>query len=140
MSDLISRQTAMNAFLAELARRERNNLLHTWTTADVKYFIADILEQLPTVDADEFEWCHDCKEYNQNAHCCHRWTKVISNTVNDLKTQGYEPVKHGYWVENDEGDYHCSVCNAIVESDEKSRHYWGYCYHCGAKMDGGDAE
>ena len=51
MSDLISRQAAMDAFLAELTRRERNNLLHTWTTADVKYFIADFLEQLPTVDA-----------------------------------------------------------------------------------------
>ena len=50
MSDLISRQAAMDAFLAELTRRERNNLLHTWTTVEVKYFIADILEQLPTVD------------------------------------------------------------------------------------------
>lgn len=46
-----------------------------------------------------------------------------------------KPVKHGRWVKNEEGDYHCSECKAIVESDEKYRHYWVYCYHCGAKMD-----
>lgn len=43
--------------------------------------------------------------------------------------------KHGRWVKNEEGDYHCSECKAIVESDEKSRHYWGYCYNCGARME-----
>ena len=35
--------------------------------------------------SEEFEWCHDCKEYDQEAHCCHRWTKVIRNTVEELK-------------------------------------------------------
>lgn len=45
------------------------------------------------------------------------------------------PPRRGHWVKNEEGDYHCSECKAIVESDEKSRHYWVYCYHCGAKMD-----
>lgn len=51
MSDLISRQAAMDAFLADLTKREEKNLLHTWTTVEVKYYIAKILEQLPTVDA-----------------------------------------------------------------------------------------
>lgn len=53
----------------------------------------------------------------------------------DAPTIDAVPVKHGHWVKNDEGDYHCSICKAIVESDEKYRHYWGYCYHCGAKME-----
>ena len=36
---------------------------------------------------EEFEWCHDCKEYDQTAHCCHRWTKVIRQTVEELKAK-----------------------------------------------------
>lgn len=47
MSDLISRQAAIDAFLTELTKRERTSLLHTWSTVEVKYFIAKILEQLP---------------------------------------------------------------------------------------------
>lgn len=69
------------------------------------------------VQPTEFEWCTDCKEYDQEAHCCHRWTKVIRNAVNDLKAQGYEPVKHGHWEDDNE------------EKDTK------YCPHCGAKME-----
>lgn len=96
----------------------------------------------PTVDAEpiepiEFEWCHDCKEYDQNAHCCHRWTKVIRNTVNDLKTQGYEIVRHGHWQQmwedEDQIQARCSCCGMV---------FWigkgrdgNYCPNCGAKMD-----
>lgn len=36
-------------------------------------------------DDTEWEWCHDCKEYDQEAHCCHRWTKVIRETVAELE-------------------------------------------------------
>ena len=37
------------------------------------------------IDDTEWEWCHDCKEYDQEAHCCHRWTKVIRKTVAELE-------------------------------------------------------
>ena len=47
MDDMISRQAAINAFLTELTKRERKNLLHTWSTVEVKYFVADMLEKLP---------------------------------------------------------------------------------------------
>lgn len=33
----------------------------------------------------EWEWCHDCKEYDQEKHSCPRWTKVIRNTVAELE-------------------------------------------------------
>jgi hypothetical protein len=49
MNDLISRQAAIKAFLTELTKRERKNLLHTWSTVEVKYFVADMLEKLPSV-------------------------------------------------------------------------------------------
>lgn len=47
-----------------------------------------------------------------------------------------EPIRHGRWEDKyDDGNWHCSVCGAIVEKDEQDRHNWNRCYHCGAKMD-----
>lgn len=55
---------------------------------------------------EEFEWCHDCKEYDQEQHCCHRWTKVIRNTVEEMKQEYIErdvldkiraEIKEWYW-------------------------------------------
>lgn len=97
------------------------------------------IDAAPTVDAkpteEQFEWCHDCKEYDQNAHCCHRWTKVIRNTVNDLKTQGYEPVRHGRWIDAS-GMILCSECGDSwgTETEEMVRSF-NYCPNCGSKMD-----
>lgn len=47
MSDLIDRKAAIDAFLTELTKRERKNFLHIWSTVEVKYFVADMLEKLP---------------------------------------------------------------------------------------------
>ena len=33
----------------------------------------------------EWEWCHDCKEYDQEKHCCHRWPKAIRQTIAELE-------------------------------------------------------
>ena len=101
-----------------------------------KAMILTLVDEQPTVEAEpteeQFEWCHDCKEYDQNTHCCHRWTKVIRNTVNDLKTQGYEPVRHGHWefIGGYGYQYRCSACNTCAERKTK------FCPYCGAKMDG----
>jgi rubrerythrin len=97
-----------------------------------------IIDVQPTVDANpvqpiEFEWCHDCKEYDQDAHCCHRWTKVIRNTVNDLKTQGYELVRYGHWEIDKRGNWVCSLCgNGPYHDNMKNM---DYCPNCGAKME-----
>lgn len=48
MNDPISRKAAIDAFLTELTKRERKNLLHTRSTVEVKYFVADMLEKLPS--------------------------------------------------------------------------------------------
>ena len=54
------------------------------------------LDDCPLIEIDdtEWEWCHDCKEYDQEAHCCHRWTKVIRKTVEDVK-ESYKIVTCG---------------------------------------------
>ena len=42
---------------------------------------------------EEFEWCESCKEYDQERHCCHRWTKVIRNTLTDNTNVVLEDIK-----------------------------------------------
>ena len=44
-------------------------------------------EELRREKEQTFEWCHDCKEYDQEAHCCHRWSKVIRTTITDNKAE-----------------------------------------------------
>lgn len=34
---------------------------------------------------EEFEWCYDCKEFDREAHCCPRYTKVIRKTIAELR-------------------------------------------------------
>ena len=53
MQDLISRQAAIDAFPTELTKRERKNLLHTWSTVEVKYFVVDMLEKLPSAQPEQ---------------------------------------------------------------------------------------
>ena len=63
MSDLISRQAAIDAFLTELTKRERKNLLHTWSTVEVKYFVVDMLEKSPSAHPEIIR-CKDCRHNN----------------------------------------------------------------------------
>ena len=44
------------------------------------------LEQEPQT----FKWCTDCREYDQEKHCCHRWSKVIRNTVDEMEQEYIE--------------------------------------------------
>ena len=53
LNDLISRQAAIDAFLTELTKRERKNLLHTWSTVEVKYFVVDMLEKSPSAQPEQ---------------------------------------------------------------------------------------
>ena len=45
------------------------------------------VKELPSAQPEEFEWCTDCKEYDQERHCCHRWAKVIRKTVDEIKAE-----------------------------------------------------
>ena len=85
-----------------------------------------VLEQEPQT----FKWCTDCREYDQEKHCCHRWSKVIRDTVEEMKQ---EP-KMGRWIANApqydmlNPQYICSECgNAHTRTTP-------YCEMCGAKM------
>lgn len=40
-----------------------------------------------TRQSSSYEWCTDCKEYDKDKHCCHRYTKLIRETVEELTSQ-----------------------------------------------------
>ena len=63
VNDCISRQAAIDAFLTELTKRERKNLLHTWSTVEVKYFVVDMLEKLPAAQSE-----HTCVNCGRTAN------------------------------------------------------------------------
>ena len=67
--------------------------------------VIDIIENLSSAEPEpeDFEWCHDCKEYDQDKHCCHRWTKVIMNTLEEIKTKwGWIPFTEALPEEEEE--------------------------------------
>lgn len=51
----------------------------------VKFVAVSEIEKIPSAEDESFEWCTDRKEYDQEAHCCHRYSKVIRNTVEEMK-------------------------------------------------------
>ena len=64
-----------------------------WLTID-----QEIPHDCPLIEiADtEWEWCHDCKEYDREKNCCHRWTNKIRDTVAELEEHyGKYINKHG---------------------------------------------
>lgn len=54
------------------------------------------LPALEMQEQAENEWCPDCAEYDKENHCCHRFTKVIRQTVEECKrewaNEGWIPV------------------------------------------------
>ena len=51
------------------------------------------IHALPSVTLQEpktFKWCTDCREYDQEKHCCHRWSKAIRDTVEEMKQEYIE--------------------------------------------------
>ena len=43
--------------------------------------------QLEYEQPQSFKWCTDCREYDQANHCCHRYSRVIRDTVAELRQE-----------------------------------------------------
>ena len=72
------------------------------------------IELIPSAQSETFEWCHDCKEYDQEQHCCHRWSQRIRKTIEELEANYPQDIKDElqYWKERAaklERDYYIKI-------------------------------
>ena len=117
MDDLISRQAAVDALKTGLAFHS-----YAWGVA------ATIILSLPSAQTEYKldEWCTDCKEYDNEMHCCPRFNRVIRTAIEDSKV--------GKWISCKErlpehsGDY-----IVTIKSNAADVYDICTCYYDGAK-------
>lgn len=83
MSELIDRQAAIDALKTDASFVMFDD--HGNYTAD-GLRILEVLTALPSAQHYD-EWCTDCKEYDQEHHCCPRWNRVIKTTLADVQPE-----------------------------------------------------
>ena len=49
--------------------------------------------------SESFEWCNGCKEYDQEQHCCHRYSKVIRQAFEEMKVVHCIDCRHSEYDE-----------------------------------------
>ena len=120
MRDLISRQSAIDAL--------------EWKWAGKAAI--DAIKNLPSAEPDFNEWCTDCKEYDQERHCCPRYNRVIREALDAV-----EKPKTGKWIHDEPKDAieaiflarpKCSECGFEIAYETH------FCPNCGADMRGED--
>ena len=112
MSDLIRREDVENTIqrLCDLCGEEERTNGVMCGACNLDNFIR-VLNDIPSAELEDFEWCHDCKEYDQEKHCCHRWTKVIRNTVEEIKTKYWKWIPVSERLPEDENEVIVTVCD-----------------------------
>ena len=72
-------------------------LKHADTTVGkkIKTRTAEALEMAIEALSAEYkhEWCHDCKEYDTEKHCCHRYSSFIRESLQDNIDAVLEDIK-----------------------------------------------
>ena len=90
MADLIDRQYAIEHYQYACGRTsckecplhmKATDMGDTFTDCELELF----LYNLPPAQPDLDEWCTDCKEYDQEKHCCPRWNRVIRKTAEEVR-------------------------------------------------------
>ena len=93
MDETITKKQAIEAISDELDRIDH-----------VPQWVLDRLERairkLPSAEEESFEWCTDCKEYDQEAHCCHRWSKMIRKTVDEMQVVRCKDCKYAEYIDD----------------------------------------
>lgn len=102
MNDLISRQAAIDALWKALFAYEdktekqflesdeldiRDWMLHRIFVQNMNNIDRETILNLSSAQPELDEWCTDCKEYDQERHCCPRWNRVIRETLKDVENK-----------------------------------------------------
>lgn len=65
------------------------------------------------------------------------WANAYEQFLTDIEncaTIDAVPVRHGRWIQNDNGTWSCNRCHSWIPDEQ---HYYAqYCLYCGSKMDG----
>ena len=62
------------------------------------------------IQAEEsFEWCDGCKEYDQEGHCCHRFSKMIRKTVDEMQIVHCKDCKYAEYIDDVQALW-CTEC------------------------------
>ena len=140
MSDLISRKAMLDKMIRHKSLFCINKFEYMTLSEidkaradEIDNCIAD-LRNAPDAELETFEFCADgknpCKEYDQEKHCCHRWTKVIRKTVEEVKNRGqWIPVtealpekKEMVLITNNKGHVRCGQYQRTF--DDKNNWWW----------------
>lgn len=73
---------------------------------------------------------YELDEYEYNGLTISQWADKITSGE-------YQPVRHGRWIKTNLYHYKCSSCGARVWIKLYPLEEHKFCWHCGAKMDGG---
>lgn len=104
MSDLIDRQAAIYAVCAMACQELKP------CGCDCSEVIA--LKELPSAEQiDLNENCTDCKEYDQERHCCPRWNRVIVQTAKELEQNRWIPVTERLPKSSEHKEEMVLICN-----------------------------
>ena len=145
-NDSISRQAAIEALGEEPMVWDEDADYELGQRSQWKADKLAIESVSPEREAKLNEWCTDCKEYDQDRHCCPRWNRVIRNTVEELRAEHAKEAPqrmHGRWIERIEDMdgmklqiMRCSECGSskpmklfILENYE-----FNFCPNCGCAM------
>ena len=136
--DCISRQAVLDK--KELIKLDDGQSFYCISPEDV--------ETLPPVQPkyNTSEWCHDCKEYDHDKHCCPRYNKVIRNAVEEMKqpktgrwkkmVSVYDVIEGKYtmipYTRKDEELNNTPIY--ICDCGSISKKPTNYCSDCGTKM------
>ena len=126
-TDTISRQAAIDALKTDMASLD--HIIKGMSANDVRLdaYVSqrnqvncdiDTINNLPPAQPvpNYDEWCTDCKEYDHENSCCHRWTKVIRQTRRELQDEFVMTAVDGtLWVTVDDVQ---KVGRVIVDEDK----------------------
>ena len=103
-SDLIDRNNAINVL----------EILSDKMTPSGKSVMAQAIAVLKDLEPSKqnYEWCtrgeHPCKEYDQENHCCHRWSSFIRETLKDMRICRCNECRYSEPVDDLEDGYRCN--------------------------------
>ena len=85
----------------------------------------------PSAQPELDEWCHDCKEYDSEKHCCPRFNRVIKSALKDAEPEIVRCKDCQYMETYSDGVsafYYCNTTDCDTKLD-------GYCHRAKRRTD-----